>query len=128
MNDPSQPHTAAATPAEFVVVLCTAPAAATAPRLGAHDLALQLVEDRLCACVNVLPGVASYYRWQGAVEASHELLLVAKTTAANVAALRQRLAELHPYEVPELVALPVVAGGGEYLDWLRDAVRSEPRA
>lgn len=114
--------------AEFVVVLCTAPATATAPRLGAHDLALQLVEDALCACVNVLPGIVSYYRWQGTVEAGHELLLVAKTSAANVSAVRARLAELHPYDVPEIVALPVVDGSPAYLDWLRGAIRPESGA
>jgi|JRYL01.1.fsa_nt_gb periplasmic divalent cation tolerance protein len=122
------PSTQSAMGAEFVVVLCTAPATASAPRLGAHDLALQLVEDRLCACVNVLPGIVSYYRWQGAVEAGHELLLVAKTTAANVAAVRARLAELHPYEVPEVVALPIVDGNSAYFEWLRGAVQPEPRA
>ena len=122
------PSTQSAMGAEFVVVLCTVPAAALAPRLGAHELALQLVEDRLCACVNVLPGVVSYYRWQGAVEAGRELLLVAKTTAANLPALRDRIAALHPYEVPAIVAVPIVDGGAAYLEWLGGAVRSEPGA
>lgn len=108
-----------------VVVLCTAPAAASRPgKLAADDLARRLVEDGLCACVNLVPGVRSYFRWQGAVDAAEELLLVIKTTAAAVPALEQRLLELHPYEVPEILALPVAGGAPGYLRWLTDAVNA----
>jgi periplasmic divalent cation tolerance protein len=110
-------------PVAVVVVLCTAPAAASRPgKLAADDLARRLVEDGLCACVNVLPAVRSYFRWQGAVDTADELLLIVKTTAAAVPSLRQRLLELHPYDVPEILELPVAGGAPEYLRWLADAV------
>jgi periplasmic divalent cation tolerance protein len=106
-----------------VVVLCTAPAAATRQgRLPAHDLARRLVDEELCACVNVLPGVRSYFRWQGAVDVADELLLVIKTTAAAVARLEQRILALHPYDVPEVIALDIAFGSPGYLRWLTDAV------
>ena len=112
--------------ADAVVVLCTAPAAAgRAGSLGAHDLAQAVVAERLCACVNVLPGVRSYFQWQGRVDAAEELLLVAKTTRARAAALRQRLAALHPYEVPEVLELTVADGLPAYLRWLGAAVTGE---
>lgn len=107
-----------------VVVLCTAPAASDrAGRLGADDLARQLVHDGLCACVNVLPSVRSYFRWQGAVERADELLLLIKTTRDAVAALRERILRLHPYEVPELLDVPITGAEPGYLRWLVDAVR-----
>ena len=106
-----------------VVVLCTAPATSgRVDRLGAHDLARALVDERLCACVNVLPGVRSYFRWEGRVDAADELLLVAKTTAAAAAALRARLVALHPYDVPEVLELAVADGLPAYLRWLFEAV------
>lgn len=101
---------------DAVVVLCTAPAN------GADALARQLVEERLCACVNVVPGVRSVFRWQGAVDTADECLLIAKTTAPLAAALRARIAQLHPYEVPEVLELAVVGGLPEYLQWLASAV------
>lgn len=113
---------------DIVLVLCTAPAAAAAPKLGAHDLARKLVDEALCACVNVVPGVESYYRWQGAVEHGSELLLVAKTTLPQVERLRQRVAVLHPYELPEFLELPVAGGSHAYLDWLRASVGGDAAA
>lgn len=102
--------------ADAVVVFCTAPPAA------AEGLARALVEARLCACVNVLPGVRSVFRWQGAVDTADEALLVAKTTRAVVPALTERIRQLHPYEVPEVLALPVAAGLPAYLAWLGESV------
>ena len=111
-----------------VVVLCTAPAASErAGRLGADELARQLVQDGLCACVNVLPGVRSHFRWQGAVDRADELLLVIKTTRAAVSALQDRILALHPYESPEVVELPITGGSPLYLRWLVDAVRPGAR-
>lgn len=107
---------------DLVVVLCTAPATAKGPKLGAHDLARALVEEGLCACVNVVPQVESYYRWQGAVEHGSELLLIAKTTLPYAQALQQRILTLHPYDVPEVLELPVAGGSPAYLAWLRGAV------
>lgn len=108
---------------DAVVVLCTAPAASDVPgRLGAHELARALVDEMLCACVNVLPGVRSYYRWEGRVEAGDEVLLVAKTTRAGATRLRERLVALHPYQVPEVLELAVAGGSPRYLEWLVGAV------
>ena len=101
-----------------VVVLCTAP-----PKSG-RELAQRLVEERLCACVNVLPTVWSTFRWEGRVESAEVLLLVAKTTPNAVARLRARIVELHPYDVPEILELPVSGGLPAYLAWLNDSVES----
>jgi len=106
-----------------LVVLCSAPLQGSGARLGAHELARRLVEEHLCACVSVVPAVQSYFRWEGRVESAEELLLVAKTTPAAAAALRARLVELHPYQVPELLELPVSGALGSYLEWLVAAVR-----
>jgi periplasmic divalent cation tolerance protein len=107
---------------EYVVVLCTAPADAAAPKLGAERLAEALVEAGVCACVNIVPGVVSYYRWQGKVERGEERLLVLKTLRGAMPRLLARLAEWHPYEVPEVLELGVDGGSRSYLAWLRDSV------
>jgi periplasmic divalent cation tolerance protein len=95
------------------VALSTAPDADTAARI-----ARALVEERLAACVNLVPAVRSIYRWQGRIEDEAEVLLVIKTRSERVEALAERLRALHPYELPELVALPVTAGLAPYLDWV----------
>jgi periplasmic divalent cation tolerance protein len=97
------------------VVLSTAPDAETAARL-----ARAVLEERLAACVNVVPGVRSLYRWQGALHDDAEVLLVMKTTARRCEALAARVRALHPYEVPEVVALAVTSGSAAYLDWVRE--------
>ena len=84
----------------------------------AERIARALVERGLAACVNVVPGVVSVYRWKGQVEREDELLLVIKTRAERFPALREALVGLHPYEVPELIALPIQAGHAPYLAWL----------
>lgn len=104
-----------------LVVLSTVGSAADAERI-----ARALVEARLAACVNVVPGVVSHYRWQGKVQQNPELLLVVKTTRGRFAALRRALASLHPYQVPELLALDVAAGERRYLAWLDEAVAATP--
>jgi periplasmic divalent cation tolerance protein len=91
--------------------------------LDAERIATALVERGLAACVNIVPGVTSVYRWKGAVERDLELLLVIKTRADRFEALREALVSLHPYEVPELIALPVDAGHPPYLAWLDEATR-----
>jgi periplasmic divalent cation tolerance protein len=96
------------------VVLLTAPDAAMAERL-----ARALVEERLAACVNLVPGVRSFYRWEGRVEDASEVLLVVKTRADRSATLAARVRELHPYELPEVVELAAAGGSAEYLDWVR---------
>jgi periplasmic divalent cation tolerance protein len=89
----------------------------------AERIARALVEERLAACVNVVPGVVSIYRWKGNVEQEPELMLVIKTMAAQLDALKARLLELHPYELAEVVVIPIVGGHQAYLDWLADQVR-----
>ncbi|HTX35860.1 MAG TPA: divalent-cation tolerance protein CutA [Bryobacteraceae bacterium] len=103
-----------------IVILCTCSGADEAERLGRS-----LVEARLAACVNVIPQVRSYYRWQGALESAEEWLLVIKSSRALFEAVRGHLAKLHSYEVPEILALPVVAGSDAYLNWL-DANLASP--
>lgn len=103
------------------VVLCMAPAG------SAQTLASTLVEERLAACVNVLPGVVSTYRWRGKIETSGESLLVAKTSDAAAGALMARVSEIHEYETPEIVALDVVRGDARYLEWVDEETSSREK-
>lgn len=98
---------------DALVVLVTAP---TADR--AAEIARAVVEERLAACGNVLPGLRSIYRWEGKIEDEAEALLVLKTTRDRFEALRARILALHPYQVPEVIALPVEAGSAPYLAWV----------
>lgn len=84
-----------------------------------------LVEERLVACGNLLPGARSIYRWQGAVEEAREVVVLLKTRKQDWAALLSRLHELHPYETPELVAVRVAAGAPKYMAWLEESLASE---
>lgn len=102
---------------ECLVVLCTCPDGAPAA-----TLAEALVGERLATCVNRLPGVVSFFRWQGQVQQETETLLLIKTTRARLAALTARVRELHPYELPEVIAVSVKGGLEEYLDWVRAGV------
>jgi periplasmic divalent cation tolerance protein len=103
------------------VAFCACPDAATATRI-----ADALVGERLAACVSVLPGLRSTYRWQGAIERADEVLLLAKTARERVPALSARIAELHPYELPEVVAVEAAAGLPAYLDWVVAQSTPEP--
>lgn len=100
-----------------VLVLTTIPAEAD----GAA-VARTLVEERLAACVNVLPAMASIYRWKGQVEQDREQQLVIKTTAARLPALEARVRELHTYELPEFLVIAADEGSAAYLAWVNDAV------
>ena len=84
----------------------------------AEAIASTLVEERLAACVNVVPGITSIYRWEGAVQRDEEWLLVAKTRVALVEALIARLRELHSYDIPEAIVLPIQGGNEAYLKWV----------
>ncbi len=101
-----------------VVALSTVATAEDAERL-----ARALVERRLAACVSIVPSVVSHYRYQGELHRDAELLLVIKTRAERVDALRAAFTELHPYDVPELVALEVTTGHAPYLQWLDEQTR-----
>lgn len=85
----------------------------------------ELVEERLAACGNILPGVRSIYRWQGAVQDDAEVLVTLKTRKQDWPALLSRLHELHPYQVPECLAFRVAAGAPRYLAWLEEALAPE---
>lgn len=102
---------------EHCLVLSTVASAEDGERL-----AQALVERRVAACVNVLPGVTSFYRWEGQVQKDEERLLLIKTRTDRFDELRTALVELHPYEVPEVIALDVAAGHGPYLSWLDQSV------
>lgn len=101
-----------------LIVLMTAPS-----RDSARTLARALVEERLAACCNIIDHVESVYRWEGRVEEAGEVLLVIKSTAERFEALKERALALHPYDLPELIALPIVAGAPAYLDWIAGSVR-----
>jgi len=94
-------------------------------REEAQRLARALVEEHLAACVSILPGAESVYRWQGAIETSAETLLLIKTNAASLGALEARLHALHSYETPEFLVLPLEAGSKGYLQWLEESLKKE---
>lgn len=104
---------------DAVIVLTTWPAAT-----DAGSLATALVGERLAACVNLLPEMESVYSWQGRIERERERQVVIKTTRQRLDALKQRLAQLHPYEVPEVLVLSVAGGSEDYLEWLRRSTDS----
>ncbi len=97
------------------LVYCTCPDPETATRL-----AEAVVAERLAACVNMIHGVRSIYRWEGALEQADEILLLAKTGSDRVDALAARLTELHPYELPEVIAVEASGGSAGYLAWVAD--------
>ncbi len=90
----------------------------------AHEVAHALIEESLAACVNIVPGVESVYRWQGAVESAGEYLLFIKSTVADYSAIERRIKSLHSYELPEIIAVPIREGSAEYLAWLHFAHKS----
>ena len=106
---------------DVVLVLTTVPA----DNRG-DEIARALVEERLAACVNVAPPMTSFYRWHGKIERNEERQLVVKTTRDRVAALEQRLKELHSYELPEFLVLGVTEGSEAYLGWVEEETRPEP--
>jgi periplasmic divalent cation tolerance protein len=96
---------------------------AVGSREEAERIAQALVTERLAACVNVVPGVVSVYRWKGEVQKEDELLLVIKSRTESVEALRARLVALHSYELPEVLVVAVDGGHAPYLDWIAEGVR-----
>jgi periplasmic divalent cation tolerance protein len=96
-----------------IVVLCTCGTAEEAERIASG-----LVETRVAACVNVVPGLTSVYRWQGAIERSPECLLVIKSRRSLFERLRAEIEKMHSYEVPEIIAVPIVDGAEAYLAWI----------
>jgi periplasmic divalent cation tolerance protein len=104
-------------PAQFSIVFVTAPELKTA-----RVLARAALQSRLVACANVLPKIESHYWWQGKIETSAEVLILFKTTKANLKALEKLIVAKHPYDTPEFLVLPIMAGNKRYLDWVRKSV------
>lgn len=102
------------------IVYCTCPDLA-----AAQTIADSLVDEGLAACVSILPGVHSTYRWQGQRESAQEVLLMIKTTTAAYQQLETRVLRLHPYELPELIAVPITQGLAAYLAWIDDNTNNE---
>lgn len=105
---------------EFCLVLSTCPDDSTA-----RALAESLVTERLAACVNIVPGLRSIYRWEGRIESAEECLLIAKIRRSVFDDVSTFLDQRHPYEVPEIIAVPVEAGSSAYLQWLSACVTPE---
>jgi len=105
--------------AKVLIVLTTCPSKEVGVQISEA-----LVREHLAACVNRVPAVSSTYIWKGAVQTDEEVMLVIKTTEARFEAVKSRLTDLHPYELPELIAIPVCAGAENYLEWVRDNVKS----
>ncbi|MDR1311231.1 MAG: divalent-cation tolerance protein CutA [Burkholderiaceae bacterium] len=103
---------------DVLLVYSTVPDEETAQRI-----ARQLVEQRLAACVSCLPQVHSVYHWQGKVEEARETVLMIKTTRSRFQPMADRLRLLHPYDIPELIAVPVAAGLPDYLNWIQEETR-----
>ena len=100
-------------PTKLQLVLCTVP-----DRDSAEHIAQVLVTEQLAACVNIIPGIASVYRWKGVIEKSEELLLLIKTSQGCYQSLEQRIRTLHPYELPEIIAVPIETGQTDYIRWI----------
>lgn len=98
---------------DYLLVLCTCP-----DRPSAETLAESVVRRHLAACVNLLPGVESVYRWEGKIERGGEVLLLIKTEKQAYARLQDHIQRHHPYQVPEIIALPITAGSTGYLQWV----------
>lgn len=105
---------------EYVIVLTTLPADADGPAFGRA-----LVDERLAACVNVLPVMESVYRWEGRIEHESERQVIIKTSRDRVTELWDRVRELHPFEVPEFVVIPIIDGNEAYLRWVGEATSKE---
>ncbi|MGB5405201.1 MAG: divalent-cation tolerance protein CutA [Thiogranum sp.] len=99
---------------DIQIVFCTVPDTDTG-----HRIAAQLVEYGFAACVNLIPGVESVYRWQGRLEKASEVLLMIKSRSADYTAVETAISALHPYELPEIIAVPLSNGSAGYLDWVR---------
>jgi len=100
----------------YAIILCTTPIS------DSEKIAKALVEERLVACVNI-PEVNSYFRWEGEIQVEKEALLIMKTKTAKIEQIMERIKELHSYEVPEIIALPIIAGHEGYLDWVKESVK-----
>jgi periplasmic divalent cation tolerance protein len=102
---------------KYIVIFVTTNSSASAETIGE-----KLVENNLVACVNIVPKVKSIFRWKGKLEKSNEILLVLKTKSALFDKIVKQVKEIHPYEVPEIIGLPIICGNRKYLDWIEREV------
>ena len=107
--------------AKFLLVLTTCPGSITAKKIANN-----LVADNLAACVQIISGVQSFFRWVGKVDQKEEYVLIIKTTADRYAALQDRIIALHPYELPEIVTVPITGGLAGYLSWIQSCTELPP--
>jgi len=105
-------------PSALQIVLCTVPDQETG-----EQIASALVSEQLAACVNIIPGITSIYRWKGAVERGREALLLIKTGEDSWRPLQERIHELHPYELPEIIAVPIQTGQTDYIQWITSCLK-----
>ena len=103
---------------EYLLVMCTFPSADEARQIGT-----QLLELQVAACVNLIPQVESIFRWKGEIQSESEALALIKTTVNNYQEIEARLQELHPYDTPEVIAVPVDRGSTAYLNWVSEVTR-----
>lgn len=102
---------------DYIIVFITAPGIEEGKKIGKA-----LVEERLAACANIVPGITSIYRWEGKLESSDEVLLIIKTMKNFFEELKERTLRLHPYSVPEIVAFPIIEGNPSYLKWINESL------
>lgn len=102
------------------LIYCTCP-----NQESAQQIAQRLISDRLAACVNMLPGVSSVYEWQGQIETAQEHLLLIKSPKAHYAAIEAVIKALHPYELPEIIAVAIETGSAEYLQWIDSCLSTQ---
>lgn len=103
---------------QYLLVICTFPNVEEARQIGT-----QLVELQVAACVNLVPQVESIYRWKGEIERESEVLVLIKTTENNYREVEARIQELHPYDTPEVIAVPIERGASSYLGWISEVTR-----
>lgn len=103
---------------EYIIATTTTPS-----RESADQIALDLVQKRLAACVQIVEPLTSYYRWEGSIQKKSEHLIIIKTLKKHIPAISRSLSKMHPYDVPELIAMQVVSGSTDYLSWLIESVR-----
>ncbi|GHG04442.1 divalent-cation tolerance protein CutA [Thalassotalea marina] len=106
----------------YQIVLCNCPNDEIASQIAKH-----LVELKLAACVNVIPGVRSVYQWQGKIEIDHEVQLIIKTRQSLFEQLSREITQLHPYDVPEIIAMEIAAGNHAYLQWLEESLTHDDK-
>ena len=106
-----------------LLALCTCPDSGSA-----DTIASLLVEEQIAACVSIVPGLTSVYRWQGKIERDAEVLLLIKTTEQQIETLTARVLELHPYDLPEIIAVPVTRGLPQYLEWVSSCISDDKKA